>query len=147
MAATTDSSLRFLLLPSLQFRATPPHQHFTLLPLPHFKEIMWDQNGQPKSKHFVLILLGTIKQYKTLWSFFRMGICNISLGKRQNEMSQHHWSIISPIFLPNEISAKDHTASQHWQTTADKGERPMPALPAGVRWNIAKFLNTPHNQG
>jgi len=66
MAAMTDSSLQFLLLPSSEFRATPPRWGFTLLPLPHFKQIMWDQNARPKSTHFVLILLGTVKQDKTL---------------------------------------------------------------------------------
>lgn len=145
MAATTDSSLQFLLLPSLQFRATSPCRCFTFLPLSHFKEIMWDQNAQPKSKHFVLILLGMIKQYKTLCSSFKMGICNISLGTCQNEMSQHHWSVFPQFSSKTKFQQKIITQPNTYRPLLTKGS--VPSLLLQLALGGTPFLNILCNQG
>lgn len=61
-----------------------------------------------------------------------MGICNVSLGKYQNEMSQHLWSIFPPSSSKMKFQQKiiihpntDRPCSQ-W-------EWPIPAPAAGVR--------------
>lgn len=79
---------------------------FSLLSLPHSKEIMWDQNAQPKYKHFILILLGIVKQYKPLCNSFKIEICNVSLGKCRNEMSQHHWSTSPQFYFKTKFQQK-----------------------------------------